>query len=66
MGILWLPRANAELLKKEKDVGTIEPGKLADFILVAGDPLKDIGIIQQYQEKISLIVQGGRVYKNIL
>jgi imidazolonepropionase-like amidohydrolase len=64
--IVATTKTNAELLKREKDLGTIEGGKLADLILVAGDPLKDIGIFQQYQEKISLIVQGGRVYKNIL
>jgi imidazolonepropionase-like amidohydrolase len=64
--IVATTKTNAELLKKEKDLGAIEGEKLADLILVAGDPLKDIGIFQQYQEKISLIVQGGRVYKNIL
>jgi imidazolonepropionase-like amidohydrolase len=64
--IVATTKMNAELLKKEKDLGTIEAGKLADLILIQGDPLKDITILQQYQEKISLIVQGGRVYKNIL
>ena len=64
--IVATTKTNAELLKKEKDLGTIEVGKLADFILVRGDPLKDITLIQNYQEKISLIVQAGRVYKNIL
>ena len=64
--IVATTKTNAELLKKEKDLGTIEAGKLADLILVQGDPLKDITLLQQYQEKISVIVQGGKVYKNIL
>ena len=64
--IVATTKTNVELLKKEKDLGTVEAGKLADLILVQGDPLKDITLLQQYQEKISVIVQGGRVYKNIL
>jgi imidazolonepropionase-like amidohydrolase len=47
-------------------LGTIAPGKLADLILVNGDPLKDIKVFQEYKEKISVIIQGGRIYKNIL
>jgi len=52
-------------LRREKDIGTIESGKLADLILVDGDPLEDISILQQYQEKITMIMQGGCFYKNI-
>ena len=64
--IVATTKTNAELLKREKDLGTIEAGKLADFILVNGDPLKDMKLFQQYQEKITLIIQGGQIYKNIL
>jgi imidazolonepropionase-like amidohydrolase len=59
-------KTNSELLRKEKDLGTVEAGKLADIILINGDPLKDIKLFQQYQDRITLIMQGGRVYKNLL
>ena len=59
-------KTNAELLRREQDLGTIEAGKLADLILVDGDPLKDITVLQQYRERITLIMQGGRLYKNLL
>ena len=59
-------KTNAELLQRERDLGTIETGKLADLILVDGDPLKDITVLQQYQEKITVIMQGGGLYKNLL
>ena len=59
-------KTNAELLRREGDLGTIEAGKLADLILVDGDPLKDISVLQHYHEKITMIMQGGKLYKNIL
>ena len=64
--IVATTQTNAELLRKETDLGTIEAGKLADLILVNGDPLKDITLFQRYAEKITLIMQSGTVYKNIL
>ncbi|MGD9044768.1 MAG: amidohydrolase family protein, partial [Desulfobacterales bacterium] len=57
-------KTNAEIIRQHERLGTIEAGKLADLILVDGDPLTDISVLQQYQEKIVLIMQGGRVYKN--
>jgi len=57
-------QTNARIIRQDKQLGTIEAGKLADLILVDGDPLEDITILQQYQEKIVLIMQGGSVYKN--
>jgi imidazolonepropionase-like amidohydrolase len=39
-------KVSAEAIGREKDLGTIEPSKLADIILVEGDPLKDIRLLQ--------------------
>lgn len=37
---------NAGLIRRERDLGTTEAGKLADMILVDGDPLKNIAVLQ--------------------
>jgi Tol biopolymer transport system component len=41
------------------DAGTIEPGKLADLILVDGDPLADIAALH----KVKRVVANGRAYE---
>lgn len=59
-------RTNAEILGQQDHLGTIAAGKLADLILVNGDPLADMTVFQNHKENISLIVQGGKIHKNIL
>lgn len=49
----------AECLKMEKQVGTLEAGKFADLVIVEGDPLKDIRILQD-QKKIVGVYKGGQ------
>jgi imidazolonepropionase-like amidohydrolase len=63
--ILCTTRDNAELMGLSDRVGTIEAGKCADFILVDGDPLKDVRIFQN-REKILAIVQDGKFIKKTL
>ena len=41
-------------------VGTLEPGKLADVVVVEGDPLREIEALRRVQ----LVVKGGRRYEN--
>jgi len=52
-------RMGAELLGLADKIGTVEPGKLADLILVDGDPLADIRLLQD-TERIKLVIKGGR------
>jgi imidazolonepropionase-like amidohydrolase len=49
----------AEALGKDDRLGTLEPGKLADMVVLDADPLEDIQNLHQ----IHLVVQGGKTYQ---
>jgi imidazolonepropionase-like amidohydrolase len=52
-------RINAQILGKGSELGTIEPGKLADIIVVRGNPLFDITSLAN----VEVVIKDGRVYK---
>jgi imidazolonepropionase-like amidohydrolase len=52
----------SEVLGFEKEIGTIEEGKIADLIVVDGNPLEDITCLQR-KEKIVYIVKDGEMIK---
>jgi imidazolonepropionase-like amidohydrolase len=63
MGAIQASTAVAsEVLGLEKMIGTLQKGKLADLIVVDGDPLEDISLLQN-KEKIPAIMKEGRFYK---
>ncbi len=49
----------AKLLDAEKDLGTVESGKIADLVAVPGDPLADISLMT----KVSFVMKAGKIYK---
>jgi imidazolonepropionase-like amidohydrolase len=55
-------RTNAELIGIEAEAGTIEPGKRADLLVVDGDPLADIAVLQ-HEDKLLAIVKAGQFHK---
>ena len=50
-------RTSAELLGVAENLGTIEPGKTADLVIVSGDPLDFSG----YAERVSAVYMDGRL-----
>jgi imidazolonepropionase-like amidohydrolase len=52
-------RINARIIGRQRDLGTIEPGKLADVIVVRGDPLFNITALAN----VEVVVKDGAVLK---
>ncbi|MDW7548274.1 Xaa-Pro dipeptidase [Pseudoalteromonas peptidolytica] len=50
---------SATLLKQNTQLGSLEAGKLADIIAVKGNPLKDIGVM----ENVTFVMKDGKVEK---
>lgn len=55
----------AEICRIDKIVGVLEPGKLADVLVVDGDPLADIRILED-QARLLMIMKEGKAYKDLL
>jgi len=49
----------ADLLGRSSELGSIKPGKYADIIAVAGDPLTDIRLL----EDVKFVMKDGKIYK---
>jgi imidazolonepropionase-like amidohydrolase len=49
----------SQLLKHEKDLGSVTAGKFADVVAVTGNPLDNIGLLKQ----VSFVMKEGVVYK---
>jgi imidazolonepropionase-like amidohydrolase len=49
----------AEALGAKEDLGTIEPGKLADLVIIDGDPLSDI----RATWNIHTVIKNGKTYR---
>jgi imidazolonepropionase-like amidohydrolase len=49
----------AQLLKHDKDLGSITVGKYADIVAVPGNPLEDINVMS----RVNFVMKGGTVYK---
>lgn len=49
----------ARVARRDKELGSITPGKLADMVLIDGDPVKRIGDLR----RTSLVIKDGAIYE---
>lgn len=52
----------AKLFMREHELGMVKPGYYGDVILVDGNPLEDIKVLQEH-DKLNVIVINGKVHK---
>jgi imidazolonepropionase-like amidohydrolase len=57
--ILAATRAGADLIGASDRIGSIQPGRFADIVAVAGNPLTDITEMR----RVTFVMKGGVVYK---
>ncbi len=57
-------KTNSELILMQDKVGTLEKEKLADIILVSGNPLEDIKLLCN-ADNVKMVIQDGRIVKDI-
>lgn len=53
-------RNGAKITGRSDELGTVESGKLADLLIVDGDPLQDIQILERREEFVA-VIQGGHI-----
>jgi len=63
--LLSATRINAELFGMADQIGTIEMGKLADVIVVDGNPLDNIAVLQD-AANVVFVMRDGQVFKDRL
>jgi len=61
--IVAATKTGSEVCRVDDRVGTLEVGKLADLLVVEGNPLNDVSILQD-KTRLLLIMKEGRVHVN--
>lgn len=57
---------NAALLNAEGELGVVAPGASADLLVVDGDPLADLGLLEHQGAHLPVIMKDGRLVKRAL
>ena len=63
--IRWATKHGAETVDCGDELGTVSVGKLADLLVVDGDPIADIAVLKD-RDNLLAIVKEGVFYKDAL
>jgi imidazolonepropionase-like amidohydrolase len=63
--IRWATKHGAELMGRGDELGTVTTGKLADLLVVDGDPLADIAVLQDRANLLAILKDGRFVKDNL-
>ena len=55
---------NAEILGKSGELGVVAPGARADLLVVDGNPLDDLSLLEDQGKHLDLIMKGGELVTN--
>jgi imidazolonepropionase-like amidohydrolase len=56
----------AQVVRMEDKLGCLKADAFADLLVVDGNPLKDLKLLQEQGQHLSAIMKGGRFHKNRL
>jgi len=56
----------ARIVRQEGKIGTLKSGAFADLLLVDGNPLKNLGVLQEQGKHLAAIMKAGQFHKNKL
>jgi imidazolonepropionase-like amidohydrolase len=62
----WATINGAKASLDDRDYGSIAPGKIADLVVIDGDPVQDIGLLTRPEQHLKAVMLGGRFVKNEL
>ncbi len=51
---------SAKIIRQDDKIGTVETGKFADFVVVDGDPVKDLSVMYKVPEHV---IKGGKIIR---
>ena len=57
--------SNARIIRRHEDLGSVEPGKLADVIALRGDPIAQPELFDD-PSRVVLVIRGGQVVKRTI